>query len=300
MDNDVLERAYPGWDWRTQGVPDYRFTDRCFITFTGRAIAAIAARKQRGDYLLCPYAAHAPIAFAYPDMTIVETGVGYYEGHFAPHQAFESYACLHAYQGLKGIAHMDKELGQHVVIPNAYDLGEFGFRDRKHDYLLFTRRITRAKGIDLAVEVAERAHKRLVIAGPKDTPKRWGGGYRLRRRTEYVGVAGLDQRPELLANASAILCPSRYIELFCGVHVEAMLSGTPAVTSDWGAFAEYNIHGETGFRCRSVNQFVRAVEHLDQIDPARCWGWAEGKFAMGVVARQYERFLSGIDDGAHR
>lgn len=295
MSNADLDHAYPGWDWHTQGPPSYRFTDSAFIAFTGRAIAAIAARKQPGDFLLCPFPAHAPIAAAHPNMIVVESGVGYYEGHFAPHKAFESYACMHVYQGLRGINQMDRELGQHVVIPNAYDLAEFEYRRDKDDYLLFMGRVTRAKGIDIAVEVAEQAGRRLVVAGPLDRAGRSGGGYRLPRRAEYVGIAGLDQRRELLAGAAAILCPSRFVEPFCGLHIEGMLSGTPAITSDWGAFAEYNLHRETGFRCRNLAQFIEAVDRLDEIDPARCREWAESRFAMDVVARQYERFLSGID-----
>jgi glycosyltransferase involved in cell wall biosynthesis len=157
-------------------------------------------------------------------------------------------------------------------------------------------RCVRAKGIDIAVDVAERAGKRLVIAGPKDPHGGIsGGGYRLPRRAEYVGIAGLDQRRELLAGARAVLCPSRYVEPFCGVHCEAMLSGTPAITSDWGAFAEYNIHRQTGFRCRNLRDFVRAVDRLDEIDPARCREWAEARFEMNRVGRQYELFLSGIN-----
>lgn len=116
-------------------------------------------------------------------MIVVETGIGYFTGIFAPHKAFESYACMHAYQGLKGIGGMDRDLDQHVVIPNAYDLGEFTHRAKKDDYLLFMGRVIREKGIDIAVEVAERTGKRLVIAGPKDTGGPSTGGYRLPRRS---------------------------------------------------------------------------------------------------------------------
>ena len=57
---------------------------------------------------------------------------------------------------------------------------------------------------------------------------------------------------------------------FLGVHIEAAASGTPAITTNWGAPTEYLIHGKTGFRCQNFDQFVHAFEHLDEIKPSNC------------------------------
>lgn len=65
---------------------------------------------------------------------------------------------------------------------------------------------------------------------------------------EFVGLVGPERRKSLLAGAKATLTPSIYLEPFCGVHVESMLSGTPVITSDVGAFADNNLHGTTGYR----------------------------------------------------
>ena len=73
-----------------------------------------------------------------------------------------------------------------------------------------------------------------------------------------------------MAGAIAVICPSIYIEPFLGVHIEAAASGTPTLSTNWGAPTEYLIHGKTGFRCQNFDQFVYAFEHLDEIKPSNC------------------------------
>ena len=79
---------------------------------------------------------------------------------------------------------------------------------------------------------------------------------------EHVGVVDPARRKTLLARAKATLTPSVFVEPFCGVHVESMLSGTPVITSDNGAFVEYNLHGTTGYRCRTFEHFTWAARNF--------------------------------------
>jgi glycosyltransferase involved in cell wall biosynthesis len=90
------------------------------------------------------------------------------------------------------------------------------------------------------------------------------------------------------------LLPSTFLEPFCGVHVEAMLCGTPVISSDWGAFAEYNLHGYTGFRCQTFDQFVRAIRNIDQIDPSFCNSWASKNFSFDRVATMYDEYFDNV------
>jgi hypothetical protein len=113
------------------------------------------------------------------------------------------------------------------------------------------------------MQIVEAIGGRLIVAGPGDV---WTLGTRTTRPVseyvEQVGVADVATRKRLMAKAKAMILPSTFVEPFCGVQVEAMLSGTPIITTDWGAFAEYNIHGVTGYRCRTFEQFLWAAANI--------------------------------------
>jgi glycosyltransferase involved in cell wall biosynthesis len=289
-------RAYGDHDWRSEGIPDFRLDDPVYEVFNANAIAALEQRKEPRDFLLCLYGlGHKAVAEAHRDMIVCEPSIGYGEGGFAPFRVFQSYAVMHAYHGQAFVREVSNERWYDVAIPGCLDGDEFEFSEEKDDYFLFLGRVYGGKGIHIAVQVVEEIGARLVVAGSGAVDQSMART--LRPVSDYVTQVGLarpEERRRLLARAKATFTPSTFLEPFCWVHIESMLSGTPVISSDWGVFVESNLHGVTGYRCRTFEQFLWAARNIGRISPRSCRDWAARNFSVERVGDMYEEYFAGV------
>ena len=288
LTNEDFKIAYGDYDWRTNFFK-YDMNDHAYQTFFKNAIIEVGKRKQKNDFIL-PFwgSGTRPVCDAHPDLICVEPGIGYAGGHWARWKIFESYAIYHAYYGIKAVGTCMQDWYD-VVIPNYFDPDDFEFKEKKQDYFLFLGRVYSGKGVDIAVQVTKEVGAKLVIAGQNPEERTFPD------HVEFVGYADVEKRKELMANAKGAFVASQYIEPFGGVQVELLFSGTPTITSDWGSFVENNIHGVTGYRCRTFDQFVWAAKNIDKIDPRNCREYAEN-YTLEKVAPMYEEYFQMVLD----
>ena len=285
--NADLEKAYGSYDWR-KNFFTFNTGDHAYQTFYANAIEEVGKRKRNNDFILPFWGGGVrPVCDAHPDLITVEPGIGYAGGHWAKWKVFESYAILHAYQGLESVGTC-KQSWYDVVIPNYFDLNDFEYApDKKEDYFLFLGRVYSGKGIDIAVQVTEKIGAKLIVAGQNPENRTFPD------HVEFVGYADVETRKRLMSRAKASFVASTYLEPFGGVQVENLISGTPTITSDWGAFVENNIEGVTGFRCRTFADFVNAAKNIDSIDPSVCRSYGE-RFSLENIAPKYEKYFQDV------
>jgi glycosyltransferase involved in cell wall biosynthesis len=276
----------PTWD-PNQVFNHWDVADPCWVISNQRAAAAIRERWQHGDVLgVIAGTCQAPLVAALADLRplVWEWGIGYTGVLKSSHKVFESYAWAHHVAGLSGrddIAYYD------TVIPNCYDPADFTPSTRAGDYLLFMGRPTERKGLPIVRAIAERVDLPLKVAGQP--------GHNI-PGAEYLGVVTGNEKAELLAGARALLCPTTYLEPFGGVAVEAMLSGTPVISTDWGAFTETVTHGVTGYRARTLRQFLDGVRNAESLDRHQIVADAHSRFTTAIGAWLYSQQLDVLAD----
>lgn len=189
-----------------------------------------------------------------------------------------------------------------AVVHNAVDAGDFDVSEEKDDYLVELARISPGKGQHLAIELARRVDRPLVLAGKVDEVDR--DYFReqvephLGERVRWIeNVSGQD-RARLLARAFAMVFPLQWEEPFGLAMVEAMVSGTPAVALSRGAAPEVIEPGVTGLLAEDMDGLVDALAHAGEIDPRRCAEVAADRFSPGRMADGYEAVYRGAVERA--
>ncbi len=260
--------------------------DPGWVEMNTNTIRAMAERIKPRDFIcviggLC----QKIIADAFPNNMTVEYGIGY-TGTFAKYRVFESYAHMH---WVHGFQNNDNGDFYETVIPNYYDTDEFPFAESPDDYYLFIGRLIDRKGWRIAQEVCQKLGKRLILAGQGEF-----SGY-----GEHVGVVGVEKRGELMSKAKAVFVPTTYMEPFGGVHAEALLCGTPVITTNFGVFTETVTNGQNGYRCDVFQDFVKATESVEAFSTTKrkkIRKSAQQRFSTRTVAKQYDTYFNRLYD----
>lgn len=276
-------RWFGDTNWRTTVFNEFDPDSEPWATTNNATIEAIRQRIEPTDLIfLTMGAAQQPIRQAFPTHVVAEPGCGY-EGILADtYVCFESEAWRHYQYGRLGITD-----GRYfdTVIPNFFDPADYQTTkgwNTTEPYLLFMGRLTERKGLQVVTELAKRF--RVLTAGQGDT--------HIPNATHWGVISG-EEKARVIAEASAVLCPTSYIEPGGGIALEAMISGVPVIASPWGCFSETVRDGVSGWKCSTLTEYIQAAEEaiVGKLAPKTVQAWAHARFTLDACAPQYDRWI---------
>ena len=271
-------------------VPGMQGSDT--TAFNKAAGEEISKRKSSDDLIVCFFGVDNKLACDMnSECKVIEPSIGYRSnGVFAPYRVFTSYANMHYFYGERGMLMNPSWFDE--VIGNPFTISEFEYSEDKQDYFLFLGRVMEEKGIHLAIQATAKLNKKLIIAGPAQDLQHLGYD-KVPDHVELTGYVDAEKRKELLKNAKALLGLTYYVEPFGNMIIEANLSGTPVITTDWGAFPEIVNNGSTGYRIRDFKSLINAMNNIKYIDPFECRKWGLN-FSDETIHEKHYRYIEKV------
>lgn len=255
--------------------------------FETKLIPRLHSRLKPRDIVCHPFGhAHSRLLELFPLNQHVETGIGYPTTMPGAFHIYESYAWMHYHQGKENRAGSNYEW----VIPNYFEIDDWEPCYESGPYLAFLGRICKEKGLDTIREIAERTSWPVILHGQGD-PSPWE-----HPNIIYRGPISGKKRSTFLRNARAALMPTVFTEPFGGSGVEAMLCGTPLLSVDYGAFTETVAQGVTGFRCKTLQEWLDAVEAVDKLDRKLIAEITRATYSLESCGVKYDKVFTDLYD----
>ncbi len=171
--------------------------------------------------------------------------------------------------------------------------------------LVFLGRVEQIKGPHDAIEIARRAGRRLMIAGPAASSgpdaeffERFVAPHVDGDRVVFMGPVDDAQKNRLLGGAAALLMPIHWEEPFGIVMAEALACGTPVIAYRRGSVPEVVRDGVNGFICRDAAEAAAAVGRTGELDRAAVRADCEARFGVDVIVDQYVTLYRAVVSGA--
>src|SRR6266480_1020103 len=170
------------------------------------------------------------------------------------------------------------------------------------NFFVWMGRFVPDKGTHLAIEAAKKAGVTIVLAGTIDRHQQESVNYLHKviepqidnEQVKYVGPVNMKRKISLLSRACAFLNPIEWEEPFGMVMIEAMALGCPVISFARRAAPEIVVHRKTGFLVQNVNEMVRFIPRIDEIDREVLRQYVERNFSVRFMSEKYVKIYSQV------
>jgi glycosyltransferase involved in cell wall biosynthesis len=166
-------------------------------------------------------------------------------------------------------------------------------------YLAFLGRTSPEKGLDQAIEIAQRAGMPLKIAAKIDkVDQEYFDAYICpllnSPGVEFLGEIGYPEKNKFLGEAAALLFPISWPEPFGIVMIEAMACGTPVIAYPFGSIPEVVKEGVSGHIVPDLQGAVDAMGRVVALDRKKVRKYFEQRFTASRMTQDYLRIYERL------
>lgn len=181
-----------------------------------------------------------------------------------------------------------------AVIENGISVQKIKPSFKKGEYLISIGRLAEPKGIDIAIEIANKAEKKLLIFGRiGNSPERQKYFNQkikpfLNENIVYMGEVSQLEIFKYLKKAEALLFPIRRNIKVCPLIVaEALACGTPVIGTAINPTPKMLKDSKVSCLSKNFNVMVKAAKLTENFDRKKCRKVAEKLFDSSIMAKKY-------------
>lgn len=181
-----------------------------------------------------------------------------------------------------------------VTIHNPIPSDEYPLIENKKEFdLLFIGDCNKkVKRLDIALSVAERMNIKLLVAGKAD--ENLVSQLDKLPFVRYIGEINQATKLDLMSKSKAVFCPNDAPEAFCLVAAEANAIGTPVLSSNNGGLPEVIEHGQSGFICKTIEDYIHYYGQLNTLNSKNIRETIFSKFEVSIISQYYLNFFNSI------
>lgn len=188
------------------------------------------------------------------------------------------------------------------VVHHGIPIEQFEPVAEAENFFAWLGRFVPEKGAHLAVQAARKAGVPLVLAGTIDRYTDESLRYFDEviqpliddQQVKYIGPVNMEQKIRLLSRARGFLNPIEWEEPFGMVMIEAMAVGCPVITFARGAAPEVVCHKKSGFIVHDVNEMVRFMARVGELDRSSIREYTRRYFSMSAMSKKYQRIYKKV------
>jgi glycosyltransferase involved in cell wall biosynthesis len=162
----------------------------------------------------------------------------------------------------------------------------------RENYLFFAGRITKDKGVDIALEAAIKIKIPLYLAGPLND-KLFSDSIISNNNVVYLGELTYAELFDYYCKCKALVYMTQYVEPFGLSIIEAMAAGAPVITTGLGGTGETVIEGKTGFFAKTADDIVEAYHRINELKHSQIIDQAKN-YTIDIMAKCYLNYFESM------